>query len=105
MNYMEEATGIIEELYGNNPVMKKALLDLDPNVISGLASVAQKGIDPEDVIEGTNGNPDALAYLRRKAERQLLARKLYSLLCNAYAIKKKNEKAQKEKAGKDEVEI
>ena len=97
---MEEAAKIIEELYGNNPVTKKALLDLDPDVISGLASIGQKGIDPEDVLEGTNGDPEALAYLRRKAEKQLAVRKLYTLLCNAYALKKK-----KEKAGKDEVEI
>ena len=100
MNYMEEATKIIEELYGNNPVMKRALLDLNPDIISSLASVGQKGIDPEDVLAGTNGDPEALAYLRKKAEKQLAVRKLYALLCNAYAIKRKKEKTEK-----DEIDI
>ena len=100
MNYMEEAVEMIEALYKNNPTMKKALLELDPDVIRNLGSEAQKGISPEDVVEAFDGGADTLEYLRKKAEKQLALKRLYRDLCKAYSIK-----IRKEKAGKDEVEI
>ena len=90
MEFMDESIiEMVEEIFGDNPTIKKAILDLDPDIIRKVGEYSQTKLEPEYVKEAIDKGGEELENLRKKAEIQIKLKILYKSLCNSYAFKQK----------------
>ena len=85
MSFSLETTEKIKILFKNNIQMRDRLLVCDADAIREVGSIAQRGLEPEDVVAAfDSNNPETMDYLYKQARRALELKALYKQMCLEY---------------------
>ena len=85
MGFSLETEEKIKLLFKNNIQMRDRLLACDADAIREVGSIAQKGLEAEDVVAAFDSkDPETMSYLYNQARRVLELKALYKQMCLEY---------------------